>query len=500
MQLRPYQVRAVEQTRDAMKTHRAVCLVMQVGAGKTVVACEIIRRALERGRRCMFVVHRVELVEQARDRLAKFGIRAGIIKAGYPERRDRPVQVACVPTLVRREFPDAQLTILDECHHAASESWLKVARHYRECGWLLGISATPARLDGKGLGAIFDTLLDPVSTAELVNDGYLVAPTVFAPPESCDRRGLHTRGGDFALPEIAERMQKLTGSVTEYWERYGRGRRTLCFAVNVGHSRRIKGALTAVGARAMHVDGTSSKRDRLKANAQLRSGELDVVTQCNLWTEGVDIPEIDCIIIARPTQSLGLHRQTIGRGMRPAPGKTGCIVLDHAGNSLAHGLVTDPITWSLDAPVKRERTALSVRTCLLCFAIIPPGADRCVACGAEIQKRDEAEAPGVENAGELVELVAPPVRVFEKAAPDVKAEAYRELVARASVRGHKLGAARVQYKERFGTWPRFGEIERELYRCSGHTWERKVYGWQTVARCTRCFATGTQADLVEVKA
>ncbi len=472
------------ETRSALAKHRAVCLVMQVGAGKTVVACEIIRRALTKGRRCLFVVHRVELVEQARDRLARFGIEAGIIKAGYQEQRDRPVQVACVPTLIRREFPPAELTILDECHHAVSESWLRVAKHYRESGWLAGITGTPARLDGRGLGDVFDALIDPVSTAELVRDGYLIAPTVYAPPESCDRRGLHMRAGDFQLPELAERMVKLTGSITTYWERYGRGRRSLVFAVNIDHSRRIESALREVGARVTHVDGKSSKSEREAANQGLREGSIDVVTQCALWTEGVDIPEIDCIIVARPTASLALHRQMIGRGLRPAPGKDGCIVLDHAGNHHEHGLVTDPIQWTLDAPVKRVGAG-SVRTCTACFAIIPPLATVCPACGAAVESRAEATPPKVENPGELVE--------YRKMTADVREDVYRNLVRIASDSKYRIGWARMKYQSRFGKWPRLGNIERAEYRCPGHDWESKTYGWKRVERCAWCFESRAMA-------
>lgn len=486
MELRGYQIKAVSETRAALAKHRAVCLVMQVGAGKTVVACEIIKRTLERGRRCLFVVHRVELVEQARDRLARFGINAGIIKAGYPERRERPVQIACVPTLVRREFPPAELTIIDECHHAASESWLKVAKHYRDSGWLVGITACPQRLDGRGLGSVFDVLIEPVTTSELLADGYLIAPTVYVPPDSCDRRGLHIRGGDFALPEIAERMQKLTGSVTEYWLKYGRGRRTLAFAVNIDHSRRMQEALEAVGARAAHVDGTSSKRDRTRANQMLREGRLDVVTQCALWTEGVDIPEIDCLIVARPTQSLSLHRQMLGRGLRPADGKSDVIVLDHAGNHLAHGLVTDSVEWSLDAPKKKQSTAPAVRTCPECFAILPSTVDICPCCGAACTRVSSATPPAVDNPGELVELNMSQLqmtRAPERNAPQSERESvYKRLVQSASFKGRKLGAARAMYKERFGEWPRFGQIELENYTCASHELENTAYG----VRCKMC--------------
>lgn len=258
MILRDYQQRAVTDIRAALSRHRAVVLALQTGGGKTVIACEIIRRVIERGRRVLFVVHRIELVEQAVARLEAFGIRPGVIKAGYREHRDRPIQVACVPTLIRREFPPADLVILDECHHGVSASWLRVVRHYRDAGaWTLGITATPLRLDGKPLGDVFDAIVEPVTTADLIRDGHLIEPTVFAPP--LDLAGVRTRMGDYALPELVERVSPLTGHVTKTWAEHGRGLRTLAFACNVKHSRMLEDAFRAVGARVAHVDGTSSR-------------------------------------------------------------------------------------------------------------------------------------------------------------------------------------------------------------------------------------------------
>lgn len=472
MDLRPYQHRAIAAIRSAFAQHRAVCLALQVGGGKTVIACEIIRRALALDRRVLFVVHRVELVEQARDRLAAFGLEAGIIKAGFPERRELPVQVACVPTLIRRKFPPADLVILDECHHAVSDSWLSVLNHYGDA-WRLGITATPQRLDGKPLAEAFAAIVEPVTTRALVDDGYLVEPTVFAPP-SIDRRGLRMSGGDYSLPQIAERMAKLTGSITDYWQRHCRGRRTLCFAVNVDHSERIRDALADAGAIAVHIDGNTPRERRAEVNAALRAGQIEVVTQCMIWTEGLDIPELECLIVARPTASLGLHRQMIGRVMRPAPNKAGALVLDHAGNHHVHGEITQEIEWSLDGKPKKIGEA-PVRTCGECFAIIPLNARQCPNCGA-IPEADEAEPPGVENDGVLVKFNAADKRIE-----------YRRFLEMASEAGYALGWARFRFKERFGTWPRFRADERELYRCGGHRWEAKDFGGRRLVRCARCY-------------
>lgn len=477
MILRPYQQRAVDAIRSALGRHRAVCLAAQVGSGKTVIACEIIRRVLDRGNRALFLVHRVELVEQARDRLRAFDIEAGIIKAGFAEDRAQPVQVACIPTLIRREFPPAELVIFDECHHAVSESWLRVLAHYRDAGaWILGITATPQRLDGKPLGEAFETIIEPVTTRELIDDGYLIEPVVYAPP-SIDRRGLKVQGGDFALPQLAERMQKLTASITDYWSDHA-GDRTLCFAVNIAHSQRIAEALIDVGARVAHIDGGTPPGRRALVNRMFRVGEFDVVTQCQVWTEGFDLPELDTLIVARPTKSLGLHRQMIGRVMRPAPGKDGAIVLDHAGNHHEHGAITAEIEWSLDGKPKREGVA-PVRTCSTCFAIIPLASRTCPECGAELD--EDVEPPKVENPGELERLATD--REEER-----RADWYVGQVRIASASGYALGWARFRYKEQFGKWPRLWDIEDEEYDCRCHDFEERKIGYRRVTRCRLCYA------------
>lgn len=487
MQLRDYQSRAVADIRAALAAHRSVVLALQVGGGKTVVACEVIRRVLAAGKRALFVVHRVELVEQARDRLAAFGIRAGVIKAGIPEHRDRPVQVACVPTLVRRDFPPADLVILDETHHAVSASWLRVVQHYRDDGaFVLGITATPMRLDGRRLGDAFQAIIEPVTTRELIDGGYLIEPTVYAPP--VDLSGIGTRGGDYKLPELAERVSPLCGHVIQTWAARARTRPTLAFAVNVEHSRLMEAAFSEAGARVAHVDGKSSKRDRKRANAYLRNGRLDVVTQCAIWTEGVDIPELSCLVLARPTKSLSLHRQMIGRVMRTSPGKADALVLDHAGNTLEHGLITDEIEWSLDGEIRRPSGAPPVTQCPECFAILPLGVTECPECGS-VKPPRSIEAPGVDNPGELVRIDMRP----RKATAQEKAAEYREIVRDASTRGYKLGWARLRYKDRFDVWPRFREIEEEEYRCAGHEMEVKALGPRIVTRCGRCFMERARA-------
>lgn len=473
--LRDYQLRAVSEIRAALGRHKSVVLCLPTGAGKTAIACEMIRRALARNYRCLFLAHRLELVEQARDRLASFGIAAGIIKAGFRETRDATVQVACVPSLIRRDFPPANLVIVDECHHGVSASFMAVIKHYRDAdAWIVGLTGTAARLDGKPLAEAFDEIVAPVKTSELISAGFLIDPIVFAPP-SISRKGLHKRGGDYSLPELAERMVKLTGSITATWLERAAGLKTVAFAVNVDHSQRIAAAFTELGIKAAHVDGSMSTAERSEVIRKLRAGDIDILSNCSLLGEGWDLPALQCAILARPTASLTVHRQQIGRVMRP-PGPV--IVLDHAGNHHCHGPVTDEIEWSLTGKAKRV-PGPGIRVCPECFANLPAGTPVCPRCGAELSSADEVEPPGVENPGELTRFVA--------ASREDKAEWYRDVLRDASRIGRALGWARHMFRSRFGSWPRLREIERSEYRCPGHVYTMKEYGPKRVDRCEHCY-------------
>ena len=474
MLLRPYQQRAVNAVTAA---EGSVLLALQVGGGKTVIACELIRLALARGERAVFLVHREELVTQARDRLLQFGISSGVIKAGYLEDRTQRVQVACIPSLVRRSHPPADLAIFDEAHHIMADSWFGVVQAYKDAGAaVVGITATPERLDGRGLGAVFDTLVQPVTTRELIDDGHLIEPTVYA-PSTVDLTGVRTLAGEFDSTAAAERMGALTGGITRYWNEHARERPTLCFAVNVAHSRMIAEALADVGARTMHVDANSSRDERQRALDGVRRGALDVVTNTGLFLEGLDCPPLSCLIIARPTQSLGLHRQMIGRVMRPHPSKTDAIVLDHAGNYQRHGLITNEVEWSLGGK-KRRPQAAPVRQCLECYAVLPGGTPVCTECGF-VFPAAAVQPPDVDNPGELVR-VGPPPTTAEKHAE------YADLVRTASTHRNKIGWARHAYKSLFGTWPRgVKELERQLYTCPNHQPQRTQYGTVTCPTCLR---------------
>lgn len=456
MQLRDYQLQAVADLRANWS--RRPLLYAPVGSGKTVIMAEVVKCAVAKGRRVVFITHRRTLVYQTRDRFRQHGVECGVIM-GKEDPGLGPVYVCSIQTLARRRV-DADIAICDEAHHAVSPTWKRVLERYRI---VLGCSATPYRLSGEALGDVFGVIVHGPSVSDLVANGILIAPRIFAPAPP-DLKGVHVRGGDFVESELEEAMNKprLVGDIVEHWKKLGGGR-TVAFAVGIEHSRSIAAAFGEIG---YHIDGSTPQPEREHVLTMLRDGRIKVLSSVDVIGEGFDMPEIDCAILARPTKSLALFRQQVGRAMRSCHAKSGATLLDHAGNVFAHGLPTDDVEVSLEGRAKRKQEA-APRSCSKCFAIID--STPCWNCGfipepqpREIEKRD----------GELVELSG-----------DQRREWYARQIAIASSRGYKIGFAKVKFKERFGVWPRYKEQD-EAYVCSRNEPEQRSYGL-ICARCLR---------------
>ena len=440
MQLRDYQRQAVDDLRGAYRDGaRAPLLVGPTGMGKTVIIAAVLQGIAARGRSAIVLVHRRELIAQTSAKLRLAGVQHGIIAAGLPT-TDHPIQVASVQTLARRldritAQPD--LIVIDEAHHAAANTWGKALTHWPEA-LRLGVTATPVRQDGRGLGIVFDRLVLGPSTAELISGGFLCQARLYAPPPIADLSGVHRRAGDYAIEEAAERMDRptVTGDAISHYQRLATGQRAIAFCCNVKHAEHVCAAFNHVGVGAATLLGSTDPQRRDATVARFAAGQLQVLVTVDVVSEGFDIPAAGCAILLRPTQSLGLYLQQVGRVLRPAPGKAAAIVLDHVGNVHRHGWPDDPREWSLDDRLKRAgaggAAAPSVRTCEVCFAAFKP-APVCPCCGTaaklsarEIQQRD----------GELQELER-----TQQRRQVVKARSLAELLAVAKQRGYAPGWA-----------------------------------------------------------
>jgi superfamily II DNA or RNA helicase len=485
MELRDYQTRTVENLRLCWRERPLV--VAPCGAGKTTIAAEIIRKAVDRGRTCGFLVHRVELLDQAVARLADLGIQAGAIVAGRKQETSS-VHVASIQTLQRRELPDWKVVIVDEAHHAVSPSWERIVSHYVKAGAaVIGLTATPFRLDGKGLGKVFGKIVVSVTPEELIARGLLVEPVIYAPPPP-DLTGVRTVGGDYEQGELALRMLRpgIVGKLVEHWMELAPGRRTVGYGVNREHAQYCEAVFREHGVATGYVDGETPKAERAATLARLRSGEITMVWNVQVLTEGWDLPSLECAIVARPTKSLALWTQMQGRVLRACDNKTGAIILDHAGNTLRLGLVTDAVDYSLEDKVKR-RSKGAPPVCPKCYAVVAETDLVCPQCGFAVaaETADDEDARGKPEVrhvdGRLVE--------FKRADQMEKRTRYEELVATAHARGARLGWARHQYKIQFGAWPRgLRHVEEKLYRCDEHEPEDVTYGSRTATRCRRCLA------------
>jgi DNA repair protein RadD len=382
--LRPYQALDVVRMRKAYGAGASrICYQLPTGGGKTIVFSFVVSSAVQRGRRVLILGHRAEIVDQISSALTDMRVSHGIIAPGYPP-TTWPVQVASVLTIARRHPADQpfDLIVIDECHHAMAASWRTILASYPDAK-VLGVSATPARLDGKGLSDIFDQMIVGPDVATLTRGKFLVPSRVFTPLRLPNLSNVSSRAGDYALDQLSAKMSDrslIERAVKDYKERCA-GIPAVAFGVDRQHSEKIAAAFREAGFKSAYVDGETSKDERKRRIAALGTGELDVLSNCGLISEGIDVPAIGAAILLRPTQSLTLYLQQVGRTLRPAPGKDRAIVLDHSGNCLRHGLPDLPRQWSLEASKSRQKERHNLMRCPACGAVSMPG-PFCSGCGA----------------------------------------------------------------------------------------------------------------------
>ena len=389
--LRPYQITDIERLRGEYATgKRAVIYQLATGGGKTVVFSKVVSSAVEKGKKVGVVCHRRELINQASAKLAWCGVPHGIQAAGLDRDHDAPVQVCSIQSIINRldALPQFDLLVLDECHHAVAATWAAFLLSQPKAK-ILGVSATPVRLDGKGLGShcggFFDAIVCGPTVDELTTLGYL-APVQVYDGSKIDTSGLRKVAGDYAMgAEMTKRALVVTGDCVREYTRHctrvaaasdgaagesggmesvatrcgaGAGaamRSAIAFCVTVEHASEVAAAFREAGYRAAMVSGATPKDERDDLLAAIGDGRLDVLTSCELISEGLDVPSVGAVILLRPTASLAMARQQVGRGMRPKADGSPLIVLDHCGNIDRHGDIDEPIEWSLDGAIRHPK-------------------------------------------------------------------------------------------------------------------------------------------------
>lgn len=450
IELRPYQQDMIDGARAALSRHSSALVVSPTGSGKTVLAAFMMGTARERGKTSWMIAHRDFLLDQTAATFDSVGIPYGFITAGRPFNPHHQVQIVSIGTASRRldRLTPPDVIIWDEAHHIAAASyraiykWAERSRH-------IGLSATPVRLDGKGLDEFFAELVSGPSVSRLMADGYLSQYRAFA-PSAPNLTGVHTIAGDYNRGELGGVMDdgQIIGDMVRHYRERADGKRAVYFAVGVEHSKHIAFCFQSAGIAATHLDGNNSPAERRLAARQLASGEIRVITNADLMAEGLDLAaqagtdcSIECVGLARPTKSLALHLQQIGRSLRPKAEPA--IILDHAGNLIRHGLPDDARQWSLSGIDKRKSTSSAgpaVTQCKSCYGVHRAGLMACPYCGVGrvLQSREVEEVDG-----KLVEIDRAAAREREELrkhrerAEQVAAKTTAELVQLGRRRGMK---------------------------------------------------------------
>jgi superfamily II DNA or RNA helicase len=482
--LRNYQNDAVANLRSSIGGgNRQVLLQAATGAGKTIIASRIIELALSKGKRVLFIAHRKEIINQSSSKLDDFEIEHGVIMANNPRTNDHAVQVASIQTLTRRDKPNADLVIIDECHLSCSASYKAIVEHYAN-STIVGLTATPIRLDGKGLGEIYRDIIQVVPMSQLISEGHLVKPRVFA-PFTPDLKNVRKSKGDYDASETAKLMDRkeITADIVKHWfdtQRPDVGitdsndedidlspvpkgsvddappyRKTIVFASSVEHSKNIVEEFEASGISARHLDANSPANIRDKTLQEWRDGAFTVLSNMGLFIEGLDVPAASCCILARPTKSLTIYLQAVGRVMRPHESKTDCVILDCAGLTYEHGFVDDAREWTLDGKIKKPKDEVpAVHICESCFAAYSKAEhpNKCPECGfvTEIERKDieTADVEMVELTPSIIaDLRAKRIKWLEF----TKCKTLDDYIELGKLRGYKAGWAYHKWNDR-KTW------------------------------------------------
>ncbi len=460
MELRKYQENAITDLRNIlMAGKRKPVMVLPTGAGKSIIFGQLISNVVDKGNKVLWLVHRRNLVLQMRDVLNQFDINPGLIMAGMETDLDNPVQLGTIQTYARRLklrdidlnnfFIDADILLVDEAHRSLSKQYREIIDLYLS-KVIIGCTATPMGPAGRGMGEVYNSIVDVVGVAELTQDGYLSPARYFA-AETPDLSDIKVSMGDYVVKELEPKTntKKLNGDIVDNWLRLGEGRKTIIFCVNVKHSVAVCEAFWRQGISAEHLDARSSDADRESVFKRMQSGHTTIICNVGLYQEGLDVPDVSCVVMARPTKSLGLYRQCLGRGLRISKEHPDCLILDHGGTVEEHGFLDEKVVWALDGkqvayqipkdPKKKQKAKCTA--CGLVFEKL----DRCPDCGSPIKTFGEKIETTNENLKEI--------RGRKKTTMAEKRIWLGMFKAHCQTKGYNEGWTSHKFREKFGVWP-----------------------------------------------
>lgn len=448
MELRTYQTQAINKLRASfIKGKKSLLLVMPTGAGKTVVFAEISKRLVESERKVLILVHRRELIKQAANKLKLIGVSHGIIAAKFKP-TNKNIQIASIQTLVRRLdknefFPD--YIIIDEAHHTAAGSWQKILDYFNETSqsYKIGCTATPTRLDGKGLGDFFEEMVFGPSIRKLIDDKFLAPYKVFAPPLKANLNAVKVVAGDYKKSELQNELNKvdIIGDAVEQYKKHADGLPAIAFCISIKHAQEVCEQFKNAGYKSAVIHGEMNIDDRDEVIKDLSKGKINVLTSVDVISEGTDVEIVSCAILLRPTKSESLYLQQVGRVLRYQENKT-AIILDHVNNTRTFGFVDDDRKWDLNSKKRNNRKKnteglITVETCKRCFATYKPQ-PKCPVCSYESQMRQRYIK---HEEGQLQELKRVEIETDQKKKLISAARTYEELLQVEKILGYKSGWA-----------------------------------------------------------
>lgn len=373
MRLREYQQNLVDATRQAyIDGFKAPLIVLPCGGGKSCITASMAKQATDKGNRVLFIVHRKELCDQIKRTFRQWGVNMNLCRVDM-------VQTVCRRTS-KMHIP--KLIIVDEQHHALAKSYRKIFDAFPDAA-RVGVTATPVRLNGGGLGDVNDKLVIGVSAKWLIENGYL-APYEYYAPTLADMTGIHTQHGDYVTEEVMKKLNKsaIYGDVINYYRQLSDGKQAICYCASIEHSKTMAMEFNANGIKAAHIDGETPKQERAEVVEKFRTGEIKILCNMSLLGEGFDVPDCNTSILLRPTKSLSLYIQQAMRCMRYKQGKK-AIIIDHVGNVFRFGLPDQDREWDLTpkkAGTKKKEQEILIRQCPQCFFTHIPS-PVCPKCG-----------------------------------------------------------------------------------------------------------------------
>ncbi|MEK7138107.1 MAG: DEAD/DEAH box helicase [Patescibacteria group bacterium] len=410
--LRDYQEYILSELKNLyMGGARRIIVRLPTGGGKGLLMSQIVNNTLRKGNECLTVLYGSDLLEQTRRNYLKYhSINSGIIQGStrfYYENSN----IASISTIIRRDYDLSKysIVIIDEAHQCTSPTYKRLFDRLNPTTLVLGFSATPYAVNNKYL-PFWEHFINGASYDDLKSQGFLVPYKYYAPKEQINIQGVKTINGDYDIGQLAERASesRIVGDIVDTYKKLRDNKRCFLFAVNIDHSKIMAQKFNDEGISAVHCDGESSVEHRQDSIERFKRGEIKVLTNVNIFSTGLDVPEAEVFISARPTKSLVLFIQQVGRVLRPANGKNHAIIIDHSSNYTRHGFPDDdhePQIELINGKEKKERSksgpTINAKLCPGCTLLVRKEIDVCPECGfafpKTIRKTDEED-------GEIVDI------------------------------------------------------------------------------------------------